>query len=472
MAHNSSYETTFYDNSHKALEALPFIQPDLIILNMMMADSLVMLKILQQLPLLSSVPIILLVGSTQSIDWSIEIAAIITMPITPLALFEKVEKIWDNYHKADNFLPKDKMEELRFSYLEELQKYKLKSVNFYARFKEGTASENDYDTLHNYAHNLCGTGTIYGYPYITKTASVLEEMLRDTAKPQGEIFLKRIDDMCTACDKAIATFIPVKVLAPAATELLTTFVHPFTILVVDDDQATCNLLVALLRNQAEIVSTTNANDALEIIRHRLPDLILLDDLMPEMTGTELLTILKKDAILSTIPTIMLTASNRVQDIIKATKEGAVDYITKPFDPAILEAKVIALLGRLKTTVLIADDDIMVRALLAAKFHTYGLQILEAEDGNQALQLIQERQPQLVILDRMMPGLDGRVVLQKLQEQENTRNIPIVFLTAKHHEKDIVECLRLGAADYIIKPFISEEVVLRSLRLLGIKATQS
>ena len=117
------------------------------------------------------------------------------------------------------------------------------------------------------------------------------------------------------------------------------------------------------------------------------------------------------------------------------------------------------------TVLIADDDPVILDLLALKFGQRGVRVLLASDGETALRLAFENRPDLVLLDRMMPGLDGISVLRQLRENDATRSIPVIFLTAKRQEQDILEGFRLGVADYVIKPFLPEEVLARSLRLL-------
>ena len=117
------------------------------------------------------------------------------------------------------------------------------------------------------------------------------------------------------------------------------------------------------------------------------------------------------------------------------------------------------------TVLIADDDPVILDLLALKFGQRGIRVLLASDGETALKSARENHPDLALLDRMMPGLDGIAVLREMRADPATAHIPIIFLTAKRQEQDILEGFRLGVADYVIKPFLPEEVLARSLRLL-------
>ena len=117
------------------------------------------------------------------------------------------------------------------------------------------------------------------------------------------------------------------------------------------------------------------------------------------------------------------------------------------------------------TVLIADDDPVILELLALKFGQRGIRVLLASDGEAALKSARENLPDLALLDRMMPGLDRIAVLAELRNDPATRHIPVIFLTAKRQEQDILVGFRLGVADYVIKPFLPEELLARSLRLL-------
>lgn len=110
-------------------------------------------------------------------------------------------------------------------------------------------------------------------------------------------------------------------------------------------------------------------------------------------------------------------------------------------------------------VLIVDDNAHVRAVLRDVLGGEPYALLEAADGEQALQLADEQQPDLILLDIMMPGIEGDIVLRKLKERENTRSIPVIMVTALDSDEQVAVCLDDGATDHIGKPFSS--LVLRS-----------
>jgi len=116
-------------------------------------------------------------------------------------------------------------------------------------------------------------------------------------------------------------------------------------------------------------------------------------------------------------------------------------------------------------VLIADDDALLRSLIEFKLSARGYQVIPAADGHEALRLIENERPDLIILDSMMPGMDGFAVLQSIKSKPELASIPVVMLTARKQESDIVGALQQGASDYVTKPFIPEELAMRVARLI-------
>ncbi len=119
-----------------------------------------------------------------------------------------------------------------------------------------------------------------------------------------------------------------------------------------------------------------------------------------------------------------------------------------------------------TRVLIADDDELLCNLLEHKLASIGCQTISVGDGVEALAIALSEKLDLIVLDGMMPGMDGFEVLRRLRENEGTRKTPIVLLTARRMESDIVSGLELGADEYIVKPFMPEELLTRIRRLIG------
>ncbi len=110
------------------------------------------------------------------------------------------------------------------------------------------------------------------------------------------------------------------------------------------------------------------------------------------------------------------------------------------------------------TVLVADDDDTVREVVAAYLHRAGFPTLEARDGLDAVSVVREQRPQLVVLDIMLPGIDGFEALKRMREIDP--RLPVLLLTARTTEEDRINGLEIGADDYVVKPFSARELVLR------------
>lgn len=123
------------------------------------------------------------------------------------------------------------------------------------------------------------------------------------------------------------------------------------------------------------------------------------------------------------------------------------------------------------TLLIVDDTPHNIKLLFEFLNNYGFEILVAEDGKDALEIAQEEQPNLILLDVLMPGMDGFETCRYLKDNPNTHNIPVIFMTALSDTLNKVKAFKLGAVDYITKPFQQEEVLARVNTHLTIRYLQ-
>ena len=116
-------------------------------------------------------------------------------------------------------------------------------------------------------------------------------------------------------------------------------------------------------------------------------------------------------------------------------------------------------------VLIVDDEVDILELVGMNLRRAGLETVQAQDGIAAVKMAVKEEPDLIVLDLMLPGMDGFSVFKKLQKDSRTRPIPVIMLTAKGQQGDKIAGLELGADDYLTKPFSPRELVLRVEGLL-------
>jgi DNA-binding response OmpR family regulator len=119
----------------------------------------------------------------------------------------------------------------------------------------------------------------------------------------------------------------------------------------------------------------------------------------------------------------------------------------------------------QSVVMVIDDDEMLQAIVGAKLKLRGYRVIPVVEGAQAAEAVRRERPDILLLDMMMPGIDGLEVLREVKADPAMADVPVVMLTARRQEADIVSCLKAGAADYMVKPFIPEELAMRIQRLL-------
>ncbi|HTH94945.1 MAG TPA: response regulator [Rhodocyclaceae bacterium] len=215
------------------------------------------------------------------------------------------------------------------------------------------------------------------------------------------------------------------------------------ILVVDDDPAVHEVLSATLSREGhEILHAYDGDEALKAMRAEPPDIVTLDVMMPKVDGWSLLGIMKSEPVLQGIPVIMLTI---VDDRNLGFSLGASEFMTKPIDRARLLG-LIKQFSHANSVVLVVDDDADVREIVRQAITSEGLVAAEAENGRRALEwLDQNETPTLILLDLMMPEMDGFEFLDRLRCRDDTADVPVVVLTAK----DLTETERAFLAERTI-----------------------
>ncbi|HET6572245.1 MAG TPA: response regulator, partial [Fimbriiglobus sp.] len=207
-----------------------------------------------------------------------------------------------------------------------------------------------------------------------------------------------------------------------------------TVLVIDDDPAVQELMGRFLGKEGfRVVPATNGPDGLRLARQLHPVAITLDVMMPGTDGWAVLTDLKADPATCDVPVVLLTI---VDDRGRGYALGAADYLTKPIDWARLGA----ILRRYHSPgrpapVLIVDDDPECRELVRRNLESEGWRVTEAADGEAGLRMVAADPPALVLLDLMMPGVDGFGFLDEFPKRFPGSRTPVIVLTAKDLTSD-------------------------------------
>jgi CheY-like chemotaxis protein len=201
------------------------------------------------------------------------------------------------------------------------------------------------------------------------------------------------------------------------------------VLVIEDDPALAALFAEhLALDKLEVESVPTGELGLERVLAQPPAVICLDiSLAGELDGWEVLTRLNANQVTAHIPVLVCSGENRRRT---AAALGATEFVAKPFTGDQLRDAVTRLLSVDHESVLVVDDDEALRRLVVETLGRDGSELREAASGTEALAMIAARQPDVLVLDLKMPGLDGFGVLDRLLERPETRDLPVVVLTGR------------------------------------------
>jgi PAS domain S-box-containing protein len=236
------------------------------------------------------------------------------------------------------------------------------------------------------------------------------------------------------------------------------------VLVIDDEETVRDLMRRFFgREGFEVVTARDGAEGLALARDLRPMLITLDVLMPGLDGWSVLESLKADPELADIPVVMLTI---LDDKNKAFALGATDFLTKPVDRERLRS-VIARYGGQKAErrALVVEDDADTRVWLRRMLREEGWTVLEAANGREALARLADVAPDIMLLDLIMPEMDGFELIEELRQDEVWRRLPVVVVTAAELSDEDHERLNGSVLKVLHKTGTSREALLAELHEL-------
>ena len=319
------------------------------------------------------------------------------------------------------------------------------------------------------AHRLVGSGQTLGFPDISRDAAVLETVLA-ADPPQPAVIAKAAKQLLAACRSYIQTGAPpVSSAPPPMAPVITEAVEPPplagpSLIAIHADPLMGRLLEDVFASHAHIVTYPSIADA---VAPAYPAALLIVDLDSPGSQPGMLGDLRAKPGLAELPILALTAQRKSAAVARAIVGTQLEALLKPVTPIELDARANAALQRRRLSVVIGDDDRIVRELLKARFETQGYQIHLAHDGEDVMTLARAHLPSIIILDREMPKIEGVKVLGMLKADPATQHIPVIMLTSKGQAAEISEGRKAGAADYIVKPFAPDQVLARASQILGL-----
>ena len=239
-----------------------------------------------------------------------------------------------------------------------------------------------------------------------------------------------------------------------------------TVLAIDDEPNARDLLKRMLTREGfNVVTASSGEEGLRLARSLRPEAITLDVMMPGMDGWTVLARLKADPELAQIPVIIVTIVDRHE---MGFALGAADYVTKPIDSERLSQ----LLRKYRCQrppcpILLVEDDLATRDMVRRTLEKSGWTVVEADNGRVALSRLSDVKPQLIILDLMMPEMDGFEFLEALRRDDAMANVPVIVVTAKDLTEQDRQRLN-GRVNQVLQkgPYSREQLTREIRRVVG------
>lgn len=259
-----------------------------------------------------------------------------------------------------------------------------------------------------------------------------------------------------------------------------------TIVLIEDDHTLSDIIVQKLRlNGATVYAYTNGLEGLAAIRHKKPDIVLLDVMLPIMNGYEVLAVMQKEDLICKHPVLVISNSGQEVEVDRVHALGASDYLVKAdFTPNEVIEKARALLTQHATPisnvvdnldteksftrphVLVIEDDPMLRNILSMKFSHENIAFVFINEGEQAFELAKQELPNVILLDLMLPGKDGFTILKELRADDATATIPVIVFSNRSEESEREQAIQLGAVDFRVKAMTDLNELVKQIKSLS------
>ncbi|GAK59716.1 response regulator with diguanylate cyclase GGDEF domain, putative [Candidatus Vecturithrix granuli] len=267
---------------------------------------------------------------------------------------------------------------------------------------------------------------------------------------------------------------------------------PKRVLVVDDDPLNVKLLATILASAGyDIIRAYSGNNAIKKAMEELPDLILLDIVMPDPNGYEVTRRLKKMSVTRDIPVVLITTYTETEDKVKGLQAGADEFLNRPIDQSELQARIRSLIalkeyreqlqtrtqlersftslsekdiaGDLGKILLVEDNEIEAK-IIKDYLNTRPYHVEHLKNGMAAIRRVRRGDIDIVLLDLLLPKVSGFEVCRQLKEHPLTRNIQVIMVTALDDIESKIRGLEQGTDDFLVKP-IHKEILLTRIESL-------
>ncbi|MGM0629180.1 MAG: response regulator [Patescibacteria group bacterium] len=249
------------------------------------------------------------------------------------------------------------------------------------------------------------------------------------------------------------------------------------VLVIEDDSFFADVLKNKLESKGfEVECSMDGLEGFNKIKDYKPDIVLLDILLPSMNGYEILENKKEDESVKDIPVIVISNSGQPVEIERVLELGADDYLIKAqFGPNEVMDKVFSSLGESAEEeggelpsikgkkVVIVEDDEFLSELLIEKFNMEKAEITHVTNGDELWSSLENVDPDIILLDIVLPRMDGYEILDSIKNNEKTKNVPVIMLSNLGQNSDIKKGKEKGAEKFLVKALFSLDQIVSEVK---------
>lgn len=234
------------------------------------------------------------------------------------------------------------------------------------------------------------------------------------------------------------------------------------ILVIEDSKTFNNIITSLLKQyKYQVVQSFSLKEATSFLNQENFDFILLDLNLPDAQGEFLIDSIKE---LTNTKIIVMTADENTNQRDEYFQKGVIDYFIKTTPIQIIASNIHSLIQTIRdsknSNILTIDDSSFVRTLLKTVLTQKGYNVFAASNAKDGIEILKNQKVHLILLDLIMPGIDGIHFLESLKENRDYFEIPVIVISGDSSRNNYARVLKNGASDFIKKPFIIEEVLLK------------
>lgn len=431
-------------------------------------------------------PVIYISAFWQSLDAyntltnELGVSQIVHKPVIPAVFAEQVAtELMRPQWSALNIEVKNdpialELEELGREYIESLPEELAKIEQSLERAQDPSHQNEELQATRLNSHKLHGTAGSFGLNALGDLMGRMEDRIRtltDQETQPDESFWSEMADIIATCRNIIernAATVPYAASSSGNSKLSAPAIAAqrslARILVVDDDPNFLDYVEKIVSQRLiEVLRAANPEEAMNVIKIKNVDAIILDLNLARIKSFELAKEIREIPGVEAIPLAFVSADASIDDRVQAAQLGASLYLNKPLDPDTLEDAVQRLLilgSREKPRILIVDDDKYFTKRAADILFDRGMEIHTLHEPSRILEQLHEVNPDLLLLDLLMPGISGFDICKMLRTMPRWQALPIVFVTAQTGLDTRIAAFTCGGDDYLAKPLSDEELVTR------------